>query len=182
MNPRLMRTTLFIAVLIAATSVPARAQLRSSRAAGAVGVLAFDGTRGESGVGLMGAGQITLAADTARRLAVEVGLQTLRPFGQVCTLGVPSACSPESPTSPVWHARVLASTRFPRATPLYPTIGLGAYGPVGRADQPASLALGFDAGLGLRLSARAALEVRYVHLRTTRFVGWAVPVSLVVGL
>ena len=127
---------LWTAVLLTATSVPAPAQFGPPRVAGALGVLAFEGTRGESGVGLMGAAQITLATTPARQLAVEVGLHTLTPVDQACLLVVPAACSPASPASPVWHARVLGSSRFNRAVPLYVTLGLGAYGPVGPADHP----------------------------------------------
>lgn len=175
-------TPLWTAVLLMAASVPAPAQFGPPRVAGALGVLAFEGTRGESGVGLMGAAQITLATTPTRQLAVEFGFHTLTPVDQACLLGVPAACSPASPASPVWHARVLGSSRFNRAVPLYVTLGLGAYGPVGPADQPHSRVLGLDAGLGLRLSSHAALEARYLNLRTTRFVGWAVPISVVVGL
>ena len=176
---RLRCTALFVLVLLAVGRAPTWAQ---SRAAGAIGVLAFEGTRGESGVGVLGAAQITLSKAAGRRLAVEVGLQSLTPFGQVCTLGIPGGCNPRSPASPVWHARVLAGASFTRTTPLYVTVGVGAYGPVGPAGRPATLALGLDTGLGLRLSRHAALEARYLHLQATRSMGGAVPISLVVGL
>lgn len=158
------------------------AQSGSNRVAVAIGGLAFQGTRGESGVGLSAAGRFALASDSSRQIALELGLQTLSPFGQTCTLGIPGSCNPESPASPVAHARVFAGSCITRCSPFYVGGGVGVYGPVGRMDQPSSVAFGVDAMVGMRLSRRAALEVGYVNLRTSRFIGWALPLSLVVHL
>jgi hypothetical protein len=168
-----LKTTVVLGVfLLAALSVPGNAQLGPTRAAGALGLLTFEGTRGESGIGIAAAGQVTFSVSTERRFAIEAGVHTLTDF----FLLVPP------PASPVWHARVLASTRVVRAAPVYLTVGLGAYGPVGPADRADALALGLDVGLGVRFSRHAAVEIRYLNLRTTRFLGWAVPVSLVLGI
>jgi hypothetical protein len=156
-------------VLLATFSVSGGAQLGPSRAAGTFGFLAFQGTRGEKGVGVGAAAQITISSTTVRRFALEAGFHTLSGFAIW-----------ESPDSPVWHARMLASTRIAR--PFYLTAGLGAYVPVGPAGRATGPALGLDLGLGLRFSSHATLEGRYLSLRTTRLLGWALPISIMLGL
>lgn len=164
--------------LVVLTAAPVPAQLGSSRVAGSVGVLAFESTHGQTGVGVGAAGRFAVATSGARRLGVELGLQTLTPYAPACALSV--RCNELA--SPVWHARVFGSTRLNAETSTYVTAGIGGYGPVGAADQPEKVVLGLDFGLGFKLWSRAALEARVLHLRTTHFVGWAFPISLVVGL
>lgn len=177
-----LSTHILTAVVVFGSWSVAGAQIGPARAAVALGVLAFEGRRGESGLGLTGAAQLTVASTSNRRLAIEIGLQTLYPVSQACTLQVPGECFPKSPASPMWHARLLAGGQPVAGVPLYFVTGVGGYGNVGRADQPNAIALGLDAGVGLRLSARAAVEARYLNLRTSRYVGWAVPVTLLLGI
>ena len=158
------------AVLVTAFTTPGRAQLGPSRAAVVLSLLAFEGTGGESGVGVGVAGQHTLSSAAATRLAVEVGFHLLDGLA----IWVP-------PASPVWHVRLLASARFTASLPFYLLGGVGVYGPVGPEDRAAVLAVGFDVGLGIRVSTHVAFEARYLDLRTTRLLGRAIPIALLVG-
>ena len=171
-------STIVVGLVAGASSIGA--QSGPHRAAIAIGGLAFQGTRGESGVGLRIAGRLPLAGDSTRQFALELGLQTLTPFGQICTLGIPGSCNPESPASPMGHARVFVRSRATRSSLLYVGGGVGVYGPVGRVDQHSSVALGLDAVLGVQLSRRVSVEAGYVNLRASHFLGWALPLSIVV--
>ncbi len=164
--------------MASASNIPA--QSGSNRLAVAVGALAFQGRHGESGVGLSAAGRFALASNSAREVAVELGLQTLSPIDQTCSLGIGGGCNPIPPASPVAHARVLAESRIGGFSLIYVGGGIGMYGPVGPVDQAYSVALGLDASLRIRLSSRVGLEAAYVNLRASRYIGWALPLSLVV--
>lgn len=181
-----MRPTVPSALTLAAATLlaprPSEAQDPQPRVFLGLGAIAYDGASDESGAGLAGRVQYQFASGSALRLAVELGVHTLSTFGQICTLGVPGACSPETPASPVWHVRGEVSRDLFRPLPLYLTAGVGLYGPVGRADRPEDAAAGIDVGVGVRLSTHVALEVSYRNLRTDRHLGHSVPVGVKIRL
>ena len=179
MRPRFLAAIALVAAALL-TPRPSAAQDSDSRVFVGFGPIVYDGASYESGVGVAGRLQYRLASSSALRLGIELGVHTLSALGQSCTLGVPSACSPETPASPVWHLRGDVSRDFFR--PLYLTAGLGLYGPVGHADRPEDAAAGLDVGLGFRLSSRVALEISYLHLRAERYLGHSIPLGLKFGL
>jgi len=172
----ILRTALVISPLLSLGVVAAHGQEPRPRVSAGLGVAVYDGVRSESGLGGTASVQVSLTPLDALTVSAEAGAAALAAAGQVCTLGVPSGCSPADPASPMWHLRIGLSPRL-AALPVYLTVGLGVYGPVGPADD-ASAAAGIDGGIGLRLSRRLALEAAYLHLRNGQAVGSAIPITL----
>lgn len=138
------------------------------------GVLATEGTQGESGVGLAAAFRRPLG----RLIAAEFGVHVMSGVGQLSCPLVPGGCASNGPASPSFYARLTGRSG---SGALYLTAGIGAYAPVGPPSNT-SLAAGGDAGLGVRLSRRVALEGRYLALQGERWLGWVVPVGVAITL
>ncbi len=172
-------------VLLAALPVCALAQEPPrSRYTLASGAALFNGTDGEAGVGLFA----RVAAVIARpgrgaETSVELAGYRFHSFGQLCPLVPDGGCTPEDPPGTVWSARLGLLQRLGRsATAPFALFGVGPYTNIGRAGEPVRTALGLDLGLGLPVSARVALELRFIYLHTTRPRAWASPLGLSVRL
>lgn len=156
-------------------SPEATAQDVKPRIALGVGTVVYDGAGSEGGVGAAGSVQLTLAHIGRVEFTAGAGMFALAAVGQTCTLGAPSACSPDDPASPVWHLRTGLSRRVRLGLSMFATVGMGMYGPVGPASGSSPLAWGVDLGLGVHVSQSVALELRYLHLRAENAIGTAIP-------
>jgi len=173
-----IRAGLALAVVCASGASAARGQRAGSHISVGVGAALYDGARNEAGVGLAAAVQVGIGRLGRVEVAAEAGVLGLAAVGQVCTLGVPSSCSPDDPASPMWHFRLGVDPRITAVFPVFVTLGVGVYGPTGPARDSLAIAWGVDGGVGVHLGRWVSLEVRYLHLRARRFVGSGIPVTL----
>lgn len=181
-----MRARVLITVVVVAATLitphPCDGQGRDPQLFLGFGSLVYDGASDDSGVGIAGRVQYQVTPAPRLRVGIELGVHALSTLGQTCALGVPSACSPVTPASPVWHLRAEVSPDLFRPFPLYLTTGLGLYGPVGPADRPRDIAAGVDVGFGIGLSPHVALEASYLNLRTERYLGHSIALGVKIRL
>ena len=151
----------------------------------AVGGLAYDGSANVAGIGwgLHATLARPLGAMSRWRGRIEYGVHRLSSLGQSCTLGVPSACYPESPPRRLQSGAVLAEYRLSRGRArLYALGGIGLYHRSATKLHDALLAGGGELGLGIAFGdeRRITLEARCKRLggRNAGATMWPVSVGL----
>jgi hypothetical protein len=138
------------------------------------GVAVFDGTYGESGLGLaLRLALVSPGVNTWLRAAAELTWHRFTALSQKCALSCPGCgCYPADPPAHVLSFRVGLQAAPQRA--LYLAAGAGRYSHVGRPDENTRTAVGLDAGAGLRLSGRVTMEARYTRLWIHQPCAWLV--------
>ena len=159
-----------VAALLALAGRPAVGQgLAPFSFSVAVGGLVYDGSANIAGIGweLHATLARPLSAMSRWRGRIEYAVHRLSTLGQSCTLGVPSACYPESPPNRLQSGAILAEYRLSRGrVRLYALGGIGLYHRSATRRHDALLAGGGELGLGIAFGheRRITLEARCKRL------------------